>query len=81
MLSTSENPNVMNGCGGVRCCAVEIEACLPAGEFQNLHVAHVGSVDGQADGGAHLVKSVEAGCSRVDGQQLIDRVELDFEDV
>ena len=46
MLPTSENPNVMNGCGSVRCCAVEIEACLPAGEFQNLHVAHVGSVDG-----------------------------------
>ena len=54
---------------------------LSAREFQNLHVAHILAIDRQANGGAHLVESVHAGSARIDGQELIDGVELHLEDV
>lgn len=49
--------------------------------FADLHVAHVGAVDDQPHGRAHLVQPVLPGGAGVDVQQVVDGVVDHLEDV
>lgn len=49
--------------------------------FADLHIAHVGAVDNQPDGGADFVKPVRSGGAGIDVQQVVHWIVDDFEDV
>ena len=52
-----------------------------AGPFADFQVADIGTVDGEADGGADVVKAVDAGGSGVDVEQVVFAVRHHLEDV
>lgn len=63
-------------------CLIKIFYCiLFSGELPNLHIANLFAVDFESDSGAHFVGTIFSCCSRVDVEQVIDRVIDDFEDV
>ena len=47
--------------------------------FANLHITDVVTIDYKTYGGANLVKSIDARCSWVDVQELVDRVIYDLQ--
>ena len=53
-----------------------LEDSLP---FANLHIADIGAVDSEADGGAYLVETIGARSTRVDVEKVVDGVEDDLQ--
>lgn len=49
--------------------------------FANLHITDVVTIDYKTYGGANLVKSIDARCSWVDVQELVDRVIYDLQNM